>query len=172
MMTLYICALALGLPLLLFVVFSGGDDGFEFMFYGFSLTTVAVAATFFGGIGIAMYLIGVTTVMSLIFAVTSGVISSFTTAYVLRWLRTSEVNSLVPDRDLEGSVCTVSVPISQGNRGQVIFEVGGARTRMSAKIGDGVDSGVDGMEPGDKVIIIAVESNVAVVAPLSPELAE
>ena len=168
MINLYIFALALGLPVLLWVVLAGADaeapgDG---PFFFISLSTLLFMVTFFGGGGLVATWMGLNVMVTLVMALSVGVLAAGLNHSVFSWLRRTEASSEVYDHEIEGSVARVSIPVSKRKKGRVVLDVAGVRTQMTAKT---VDDRIR-MQKGDRVIIVGIESNVALITPIAPEL--
>ena len=73
------------------------------------------------------------------------------------------------DREIEGSIARVSLPITGERRGRIVLTVAGARTQMTAAPIDAVDDG-QAIEAGARVIVVRIEGGVALVTRLDPEL--
>ena len=172
MTAVYIVALAAGAPLLLWFAFSGdvGDaevgDGDGGVFSFVSLGTLAFVSTFFGGAGLVSGWLGTGTAGSLLLALAVGLTAGVLNSAAFAWLRRTEASSEVRNSDIEGTIARVAVPVSTQRRGRIVLEVGGALTQMTASLlADG-----DELDVGARVIVVGVESGVALVTPLDPEL--
>ena len=171
MIPLYLFALAAGAPLLLWFAIAGGDGVSDIgdaggLFPGLSITTLAFVATFFGASGLLLSLFGIGTLVTLTAAVIIGVSTGIMNSAFFSWLRKSEGSSDIPDRDIEGTIAQVSLPISPKRRGRIILDIAGARTQMTARSVDGSGR----VDTGSRVIVVGIESNVALCAPLDPDL--
>lgn len=168
MINLYLFAFTLGLPVLLWVVFAGTDaeapgEG-PFMFI--SLSSVLFMVTFFGGGGLLATWMDLSVLITLAVAVTVGVMAAGLNHTVFSWLRRTEASSEVYDHEIEGSVARVAIPVSARRKGRVVLDVAGVRTQMTART---VDDRIR-MRKGDRVLIVGIESNVALITPIAPEL--
>ena len=165
---LYAFMLAAGAPLLLWFVFSGDDSDAE-VFSVIPLSSLAFVATFFGATGLASEWLGTGPVFTLMLAVVVGVLAGALNSATFGYLRRSEASSDVSDREIEGSIARVSLPMSSGRRGRIVLTVAGARTQMTAAPIDPLGDGQT-IEPGAQVIVVRVEGGVALVTRLDPEL--
>lgn len=175
---LYAFMLAAGAPVLLWFVFSGGDadmeagaemDGMSEVFSVIPLSSLAFVATFFGATGLVSEWLGTSAVFTLLLAAVVGVVAGVLNSAAFAYLRRSEASSDVSDREIEGSIARVSLPMSNEQRGRVVLTVAGARTQMTAAPIDLL--GAEGtIEAGARVIIVRIEGGVALVTRLDPEL--
>ncbi len=175
---LYAFMLAAGAPVLLWFVFSGGDadmeagaeaDGLGEVFSVIPLSSVAFIATFFGATGLVSEWLGTGAVFTLLLAVVVGVLAGVLNSAAFAYLRRSEASSDVSDREIEGSIARVSLPMSNERRGRIVLTVAGARTQMTAAPIDPLDEDQT-IESGARVIIVRIEGGVALVTRLDPEL--
>lgn len=175
---LYAFMLAAGAPVLLWFVFSGGDadmeagaeaDGLSDVFSVIPLSSLAFVATFFGATGLVSEWLGTGGVFTLLLAAVVGVLAGVLNSAAFAWLRRSEASSDVSDREIEGSIARVSLPMSNDRRGRIVLTVAGARTQMTAAPIDPLDGG-QAIEAGARVIIVRIEGGVALVTRLDPEL--
>jgi len=86
------------------------------------------------------------------------------------FLRATDSSSQLTDRQIEGRVATVSVPIDAGKRGRVWFDTGEERVQLTAgSVEDELDQT---FALGEKVVIVEVASGVAKVMAVDPDLAD
>lgn len=161
---IYIFFLAAGAPLLLWLVFSGDSDAESSMTI-VPLSSIAFVATTFGLVGVLGGIIGTSTIVLLITAALVAVFSGVLSTQVFKWLDRSSVSSEVMDAELEGSMARVAIEVSAERRGKIIVEMAGAREQMTASTFGG-----ETIKAGEQVVIVRVESGVALVAPFSSEL--
>ena len=175
---LYAFMLAAGAPVLLWFVFSGGDtdmeaggevDGLSDVFSVIPLSSLAFVATFFGATGLVSEWLGTGAVFTLLLAVVVGVLAGALNSAAFTYLRRSEASSDVPDRDIEGSIARVSLPMTSERRGRIVLTVAGARTQLTAAPIDPLDDD-QAIEAGARVIIVRIEGGVALVTRLDPQL--
>ena len=175
---LYAFMLCAGAPVLLWFVVSGGDadmeagaeaDGLSDVFSVIPLSSLAFIATFFGATGLVSEWLGTGTVFSLLLAVVVGVLAGALNSAAFAYLRRSEASSEVSDREIEGSIARVSLAMSNTRRGRIVLKVAGARTQMTAAPIDALHDDQT-IESGARVIIVRIESGVALVTRLDPEL--
>ncbi len=171
---LYLFFLAVGAPLLLWMVFVGdsdGGDGFGVDFDGdgdmtvVPLSAMAAFMATFGGIGVIGQLTGAGFVATLVLAIVLAAAVGFASHRLFKWIKTPGASSQVTDAELEGSIARVSLPISGEYRGKIVVDIAGAREQMTASPADG-----SSMAIGEPVVIVRIERGVALVAPMIPDL--
>lgn len=175
---LYAFMLAAGAPLLLWFAFSGGDSDMDAgaeagpladVFAFLPLSSLAFVATFFGGVGLAAQALGTAPVVALLLAIVVGVLAGVINSAAFAYLRRTESSSDVSDRELEGSVARVALPISSEHRGRIVLTVAGARTQMTAAAIDQLEH-AETIEAGARVLVVNIEAGVAYVTRLDPQL--
>ena len=150
----------------------GGFDAvgdFTGIFKNIPVSSYAMFLAFFGGVGAVSTWVGVGTITSLILAVVLGITAGAFNAALFGLLRSSSSDSSLSDRQLEGRVATVSVPIEPGKRGRVWLDTGVERVQITAGSADS-DQAQFGL--GEKVIIIEMQSGIANVVAIDPDLAD
>ena len=173
MLGLYIFSLAVGAPLLLWMVVAGDadSDGFGFDLDGdgeltaIPLSAIAAFMATFGGIGLIGDVTGAGFVLTLVFAIVAAVVIAVATQKLYKIAGDEEMSSEVTDAELEGKIAKVALPVSGTHRGKIIVDIAGAREQMTASPADGST-----IEPGEKVVIVRIDRGVALVAPLGPDL--
>ena len=126
-------------------------------------------ATFFGATGLASEWLGTGPVFTLLLAAVVGVLAGALNSAAFAYLRRSEASSQVSDREIEGTIARVSLPMSSERRGRIVLTVAGARTQMTAAPIDPLSDGQT-IESGARVIVVRIEGGVALVTRLDPEL--
>jgi len=180
---LYLFSLAVGGPVLAWILFAGlesgadasghlgdlgsGDHGThgDGILSFLPLSTITFVLTFFGLTGLVSGALGASTVLAFVLAVIVGIGTGTLNSAAFRWIRHSSASSDVSDRDLEGSIASVLLPVDSQHRGRIAVIVAGAREQMTAEPADG-----SSMSVGDKVVIVQVSNGVAMVALLDPAL--
>jgi len=198
MTSLYLFSLAVGGPVLAWILFAGldgggdagghlgdlgggdlGDIGADLGDIGgdghggdghgilsvIPLSSVAFVMTFFGATGLASELVGASAVIAFVMAVVIGFGAGILNSAAFRWIRQNSTSSDVTNRELEGSIARVVLPVDTTHRGRIVVNVAGARSQMTAAPADGSSMGI-----GDKVVIVEVSGGVAMVASLDPAL--
>ena len=175
---LYAFMLAAGAPLLLWFIVSGGDSdldaggeigGLGDVFSVIPISSLAMLATFFGATGLMSEALGAGAVVTLVTAAVIGVVAAAMNSAAFAYLRRTEASSEVSDREIEGTIARVALPISSDHRGRIVLSVAGARTQMTASPIDPVDD-EDVIEAGARVLVVRIEGGVALVTRLDPEL--
>lgn len=176
MIWLYAFTLAAGAPLLLWFALSGSDGDADpgggvlgDVFAVVPLSSLAFVATFFGASGLVSQALGTGAAATLSVAVVVGVLAGVLNSAAFAYLRRSEASSEVSDREIEGSMARVSLPVTSARRGRIVLTVGGSRTQMTALAVDQGD-GAATIEAGARVLVVGVEGGVALVTRLAPEL--
>ena len=103
--------------------------------------------------------------MAFILAAVVSVVAGFLNSAAFSWLRRNSTSSEVADRDLEGAIARVALPVAPTQRGRIILDIAGARSQMTASPVDDTD-----IEVGARVIVVGIEGGVALVTRLDPEL--
>lgn len=125
---------------------------------------------FFGIGGILGTVFSVGFVATIILALIVGVTSAFINTAFFSFLRNTESDSQLTDRQLEGRMATVSVPIDAGKRGRVWLDTGDERVQLTA---GSVEGQIDTtFERGEQVVIVEMANGVAKVMAVDPELAD
>ena len=177
MMGLYVFAAAAGVPLVLWFLLSGGEEGGEavggdegmggIMLRRLPLSTMAIVAAIFGICGLALTAVGTgagwTFTAALMAAVAAGALNST----VFTYLRRSESTASVSDEQLAGRVGRVVLPVATDRRGRVAISVGGQQLYLSAQV---LPDATAELEVGAPVLVIDVRQGVASVTRLDPEL--
>jgi membrane protein implicated in regulation of membrane protease activity len=168
---LYLFFLAVGAPLLLWMVFVGDADGDGLSFDGdgdmtvVPLSAVAAFMATFGGIGVIGELTGAGFLATLVLAIVLAVGVGYISHRLFKWVKAPGASSEVTDAELEGTIARVALPISDEFRGKIILDVAGAREQMTASPVDG-----SAIDVGEPVVIVRIEHGVALVAPMTPDL--
>jgi len=193
MLALYLFCAGLGIPLVLLFAFSGSDAdadvggfdadvdaGVDFdadlggvgdftgLIRRIPISSYAFFLAFFGGFGSVGTWLDFGFATTLILAVVIGVIAAAVNTTAFAFLRATGADSALHDREIEGRVATVSVPIEDGKRGRVWIDTGNERIQLTA---DSVQSEVGrSFTRGDKVLIVEMDNGVAQVMSVDPEL--
>ena len=85
------------------------------------------------------------------------------------YLRNTGSDSTLTDRQIEGRVATVNVPIEGDKRGRIWFDTGNERVQLTAGslLPDDQSLGL-----GEQVVIVKMANGVAQVMPVDPELSD
>ena len=107
-------------------------------------------------------------IATLILAVVLGIFAAGVNTALFSVLRNSETDSSMTDKQLEGRIAVVSVPIAGGKRGRVTLDTGGERLQLTA---GSLESMPDvGFERGQEVVIVKVDGGIAQVMAVDPDL--
>jgi membrane protein implicated in regulation of membrane protease activity len=177
---IYLFAAAVGVPLALWFVLSGGDDGADggegggesegfggLMVRLLPLSTVAVSLASFGLTGLLLDAVGTGEVVAFVLAVAVAVGAAALNSTVFSYLRRSDSVADVDDGQLMGAIGRVVLPVAADRRGRVMVVVGGQQRYFSARVMRGAD---DALGVGAPVLVVAMEGGVALVARLDAEL--
>lgn len=177
---LYLFAAAAGVPLVLWFVLSGGDEGgggddgvAGVMFRLVPLSTVAFAAAAFGVAGLAVGASGAGAGTTLVAAVAAAVIAGVLNSTLFGYLRRSESTTEVNDTQLAGKIGRVVVPVAGDRRGRIAVTVGGQQIHLSAEALPPSRSGSEAaaeLAVGSSVLVVEVRNGIASVTRLDPEL--
>ena len=194
LLTIYIFAAIIGIPLTALFALGGGDaevdaggfdvdvdvdagldvdvsgaDGGVGDFTGLvrrlPISSYTMFLAFFGGVGAVSTWVGIGAIATLIAAIALGIFAAGFNAALFNVLRNSAADSSLADREIEGRVATVSVPIEAGKRGRVWIDTGSERLQLTAGALDDGD-----FVRGDKVVIVKMQAGVAGVVAIDPEL--
>ena len=171
---LYLFAAAAGVPLVLWFLFGGGEDGggaddgiAGVMFRRLPLNTIAFVAAAFGVCGLVLTGVGTAGGTTFAAAMIAGGVSGLLNAALFSYLRRSESTTEVTDAQLTGKIGRVVLPLTGDRRGRIALIVGDQQIQLSALA---LPDAPDELAIGDTVLVVDVHNGVARVAPLDPEL--
>lgn len=117
----------------------------------------------FGTTGTLLSLAGTPDAATFLLASSMGVGAWLLTHAVFTWLRrTDSAIDALSDRDLEGAIGTVTLPITPGHRGRITIVVAGRQTYLTARLEDSIDRQ---LPVGTEVLIRHTDGGVAEVIP-------
>ncbi len=150
-------------------VASHGDVGdFTGLWRKIPVSSYAFFLSFFGGVGaITTWITDSGTIPILIFSVVLGILAAAINAAFFGFLRRTDSSSQLTERQIEGRLATVSVPIEAGMRGRISLDTGEERLQLTAR---SVDGSVNRFDRGDEVVVVRVDNGVAHVMAVDPEL--
>ncbi len=172
----YLFATATGLPLVLWFLVSGDDDGGDagaddaglagIAFRLLPLSTLAFVLATFGVCGLVLGAVDTGATTAFVAAAAAAAAGAFNSA-LFSYLRRSGSSSDVTDRQLAGTVGRVVLPVAAERRGRIAVTVGGQQVNLSARSmpGDAAE-----LEVGAPVLVVEVEGGIARVTRLDPEL--
>lgn len=170
---LYLFAAGAGVPLVLWFLFSGGEDGggddglAGVMFRRLPLSTMAFALAAFGVCGLLMRAVGAGGGSTLAAAVFAGVAAGVLNSTLFAYLRRSESTTEVDDEQLAGKIGRVVVPLTGDRRGRIAVTVGGQQIHLSALALPDAPAALD---VGASVLVVEVHKGIASVTGLDAEL--
>jgi membrane protein implicated in regulation of membrane protease activity len=133
-----------------------GDGNFSW----FNASTLLAFLAWFGGTGyiLAKYS-NFVAIVSLGLATLAGLVSGLIVfKFMVKLMHSTEAPMNDADYRVEGSVCTVSMPIRANGTGEVVFLLGGVRRSAGARTDDGKP-----IEKGAEVVIERHENGIAYV---------
>lgn len=163
-------AVHIHLPFRLHLPFHGGHHGGGLHSSGhahagghfswFNASTLLAFLAWFGGTGyILTKYSNLVAIVSLGLATLAGLVSgAIVFKFMVKLMHSSEAPLNEADYRVEGSVCTVSMPIRANGTGEVIFLLGGVRRSAGARSDDGKP-----IEKGAEVVIERHENGIAYV---------
>ena len=128
-----------------------------------SIRTIVFAVAFFGITGLLLPLAGAGDAVTLLGSVGVGLVAGFTNDRLFRYLKRTESDSGIAERDLAGSPATVQLPVDAATRGTVVVQRDGRTIRMVAEPFDAVR---DSFSQREEVVVVEVRDGVARIAPL------
>jgi membrane protein implicated in regulation of membrane protease activity len=182
---LYLFAAAAGVPLLVWMLFAGGDEGGAddgasadgaggesgiggLMLRILPLSTIAIVSATFGICGLALQAADIGSLTTLVAAGTVAVVSGVLNSALFAYLRGSESTASVADDQLVGKVGRVVLPTRVDRRGRVVVSTGSQPVHLSALAS--LDPDDHDLEVGATVVVIEVRNGVATVSRIDPEL--
>jgi membrane protein implicated in regulation of membrane protease activity len=171
----YLFAAAVGVPLVVWFVLSGGDDGGEgsgdgvaaIMFRLLPLSSIAVMLATFGVAGLALGVVGTTGPGAVIAAGAVALIVGGLNTLAFSYLRRTDAVTDASDDELPGSIGRVVLPVSPDRRGLVIASVNGHDIRLSAVAHS---SETEELTVGTPILVVEVNGGIVTVARLDTEL--
>lgn len=134
------------------------------------ISSYAFFLAFFGGAGTVGTWLDVGFIQTIILAVTLGVLGAAINTAAFSFLRNTDTSSQLTDRQLEGRLATVSVPIDAGKRGRVWIDTGDERLQLTAGSTEGADDRT--FERGEQVVIVEMTNGIARVMGVDPEISD
>ena len=183
---MYLFAAAAGVPLVLWFLLAGGDDGAAggaggeggadassgdgiggVMLRLLPLSTIAFVLATFGVCGLVLSALGTGGGTTFVAAAGAGAVAGAVNSTLFSYLRRSGTGSDVSDRQLAGAVGRVVRPGAGARRGRVSVSVGGQQVYLSAET---MPDAPAELEVGAPVLVVEVDRGVALVTRLDPEL--
>ena len=186
---IYLFAAAAGVPLVVWFLLSGADDGggdgpgdggaddgsgggdgiAAVTLRMLPLSTVAIAVAMFGITGLVLGALDTADAATLAAAIAIGLGAGVLNSTVFSYLRRSSSTAAIADDQVVGSVGRAVLPIAPDRRGRVAVEVGDQRLYFSA-VPFADPDGAPTFDVGDPILIVQVANGVASVTRLDPEL--
>jgi len=183
---IYLFAAAAGVPLVVWFLLSGADDGSgdgggsddgsgggdgigAVMLRMVPLSTVAIAVAMFGITGLVLGAVGSSSAATLAAAIAIGIGAGVLNSTVFGYLKRSSSTAAINDDQVIGAAGRAVLPIAPDRRGRVVVEVGDQRLYFSAVPFAGPD-GEPTLDVGDPILVVQIANGVASVTRLDPEL--
>lgn len=171
---LYLFAAAAGVPLVLWFLVAGDEDGggpddgvAGVMLRRLPLSTIAFVLAAFGVCGLLLDAVGTDSGASLVAAAAAGVVAGVVNSTLFGYLRRSESTTEVSDEQLAGKIGRVVVPLTGERRGRISVTVGDQQIHLSALALPDAPAQLD---VGASVLVVEVRKGIASVTSLDPEL--
>jgi membrane protein implicated in regulation of membrane protease activity len=171
---LYLFAAAAGVPLVLWFLFSGGEDGggpddglAGVTFRRLPLSTIAFVLAAFGVCGLVLDAVGSGGGTTFAAAAVAGVVAGVLNSTLFGYLQRSESTTEVDDEQLAGKIGRVIVPLTGDRRGRIAVTVGGQQIHLSALA---LPDAPEALDVGAPVLVVEVRKGIASVTGLDPEL--
>lgn len=141
---------------------SGGGFGDVFTSM-LSIRSIIFFAAFFGAAGLLFSLASDADSVVFLLALAFGVLGAFANGWLTTWLKKSTSSSMLGRRDIEGQAAKVTVPLTEGHKGQVSVLIDGQPVKMTAM----PFREKDVFEAGDQVVVVEMdEQGTALIARL------
>lgn len=122
-----------------------------------SIRSLLFFAAGFGGAGLlATWLIG-TSIGALPFALAAGVLGSYANSALMKWMRSSELDSQLEVSDISGSAGKVVVPVGPGQKGRIAIEIGDQPIMLVAGVYNEKDG--DQLKVGESVVVVDTDED-------------
>ena len=191
MLALYILCAAFGVPLVLWFAFAGDTDGgFDVdagdvgdlgdvgdagghgqpsgIRFPLPLGSLAFGIAGFGLTGVLAQLVAGGGAATLVAALIVGVLAGGFYGVLLRLVKRSQSSSSVTDRELQGQIGKVVLPIPEGGRGQISLNAGGQQLYFTAVAHDAAE--IPELGQNAAVVVVGIVDGVARVTPAGPAL--
>ena len=173
---LYIFAAAAGVPLVLWFLLAGGDDGDAgggddgfggLMLRLLPLSTIAIVVATFGVCGLLLGAVGTGSGTTLLGSAGAAALGGVLNSTLFGYLRRSDSTASVGDEQLAGAVGRIVLPVGAERRGRIVVSVGGQQIYLSASA---LPDAAGELEVGAPVLVVEVSQGIAKVTRLDPEL--
>lgn len=172
---LYLFAAAAGVPLVLWFVLAGGEDGggpddgiAGVMLRRLPLSTIAFVTATFGVCGLVLGAAGTAPRTTLVASAVAGAVAGTLNGALFAYLRRSGSTTEVSDEQLSGKIGRVVLPVGAGRRGRIAVTIGGQQIHLSAQA---LPESPADLQVGAEVVVVEVRNGIASVTALDPELA-
>jgi hypothetical protein len=175
MLAVYLLSAILGVGLIVFSSFGGGETDTDLDIEGdawhggagqillglFSTRNLTYFLAAFGAAGLILTFLDVAAVTTALVAGSLGVVSMGLSHTVFTWLkRTDSALNVFGDADFSGMLARVVLPVSATERGQIACNVAGREMYLTARLDA---NGPATLQVGDEVIILHADDGVATI---------
>jgi hypothetical protein len=175
MLAVYLLSAILGVGLIVFSSFGGGETDTDLDIEGdawhggagqillglFSTRNLTYFVAAFGAAGLILTFLDVAAVTTALVAGSLGVVSMGLSHTVFTWLkRTDSALNVFGDADFSGMLARVVLPVSATERGQIACNVAGREMYLTARLDA---NGPATLQVGDEVIILHADDGVATI---------
>ncbi len=172
----YLLSAILGIGLLIFSSLGGGDGGDgtdlldvesgnagQILLGLFSTRNLTFFLAAFGAAGLMLTWLGTPPFTTSVIATLLGAASMALAHSIFSWLkRTDSAVDVLGDRDFEGTLARVVLPVSATERGQVACIIAGREVYLTARL---VENSTAPLLPGEEAIILHADGGVVTVMP-------
>ncbi len=124
-----------------------------------SFRSLVFFLAFFGLTGLVLRWLGVATIVTVPLAAAEGAFGVWFNTKLMRYLKRSNLDGSLRNRDLSGRPARVVLPIDDGRKGRVALDVGGQQILMVAKPYRSASFAI-----GDAVVVIEIDKGTALVS--------
>lgn len=188
MTAIYLFAAAAGVPLAIWFLIGGSEDGTDgggggdgtdgggggddgigaIMARLFPLSTVVLAVAMFGITGLVLGAVDTGASVTFAAALGVGIVAGALNSALFSYLRRSDSTAAVSDAQVAGAVGRIVLPVAPGRRGRIAVAVGEQQLYFSAT-SLAEDPPVE-LAVGDPILVVQMHNGVASVTRLDPEL--
>ena len=130
-----------------------------------SFRTIVFFSSFFGAAGLVLTGLDYGASMTLATAILIGLFAGASNSVLFGLVRSSEANSQISDRTLQGRRAVVVLPMGEGRPGRIRVDLGGQPQFLVARpVDDGMEQRFD---VGASVVVVEIENGTAMVTSLA-----
>ncbi len=124
-----------------------------------SVRALFLFAAFFGLTGVLLGLTDTSETFRLLISILTGLVAGLGGNYIIKSIGYRHISSDVSVEDLKGKTARVVIPFQASDRGRISLVARGNRIMLSARSLD--DETLESFEPGDEVVVVGMQGNVA-----------